>query len=100
MDLPGDLHNAKCQGESNDQLNHCLQHLRPEIIENICKLVAGKPDIWYATNWEIARYAQACEAAEKASKFPEIVNPTAETLYLLVDGKQITLAPKSKINLK
>ena len=83
---------------------HSYEFVRPapcwETIENICKLVAGKPDIWYATNWEIARYAQACEAAEKASKFPEIVNPTAETLYLLADGKQITLAPKSKINLK
>ena len=71
-----------------------------EVIENICKLIANKPDIWYATNWEIARYVQACEAAEKASKFPEIVNPTAETLYLLFDGKQITLAPNSKTTLK
>ena len=83
---------------------HSYEFVRPapcwEIIENICKTIANKPDIWYATNWEIARYVQACEAAEKASKYPEIVNPTDVTLHLRIDGKQITLAPKSKINLK
>ena len=46
------------------------------VIEDICKLIANQPDIWYATNGEIALYVQACEAAKKASKFPEIVNPT------------------------
>ena len=65
------------------------------IIENICKTIANQPDIWYATNGEIALYVQACEAAQKASKFPEIVNPTDLTLYLNIDGKEVTLPPKS-----
>lgn len=69
------------------------------IIENICKLIANQPDIWYATNGEIALYVQACEAAAKASKFPEMVNPTDLTLYLTVDGKAVTLPPKSTVNL-
>lgn len=65
------------------------------VIEDICKLIANQPDIWYATNGEIALYVQACEAAKKASKFPEVVNPTDLTLYLLVDGKPVVLPPKS-----
>ena len=78
---------------------HSYEFVRPkprwEIIENICKLIANQPDIWYATNGEIALYVQACEAAKKASKFPEIVNPTDMELHLLVDGRPVILPPKS-----
>ena len=78
---------------------HSYEFARPkprwEIIENICKLIANQPDIWYATNGEIALYVQACEAAKKASKFPEIVNPTDQTIHLLVNGKQVVLPPKT-----
>ena len=78
---------------------HSYEFVRPaprwHIIENICKLIANQPDIWYATNGEIALYVQACKASEKASKFPEIVNPTDQTIYLLVNGKPVALPPKS-----
>lgn len=83
---------------------HSYEFARPKprwhIIENICKLIANQPDIWYATNGEIAEYVQACEAAQKVSKFPEIVNPTDVTLYLTVDSKPFTVPPKSTKTVK
>lgn len=82
---------------------HSYEFARPkprwQIIENICKEIAGQPDIWYATNGEIARYVQACEAAQKVSKFPEIVNPTEVTLHLTVNGRKVTIPPKSTKNI-
>ena len=68
------------------------------IIENICKFISNQPDIWYATNGDIALYVQACEESQKASKFPKMVNPTEHTLYLLIDGKEVTLPPNSTRN--
>ena len=83
---------------------HSYEFVRPaprwHIIENICKIIANKPDIWYATNIDIARYVQACEAAQKVSRYPEFTNPTDITLYLIANGKQIKLPPKSTLTVK
>lgn len=86
---------------------HSYEFFRPakniscwHIIENICKEIANQPDIWYATNAEIALYVQACDEVKAASEFPKMVNPTDLKIYMLVDGKKVILPPKSTTNVK
>ncbi len=64
-----------------------------EVIENFCKEMANRPDIWYATNGEIFGYLEACRQVRTTLDGSVLINPTATTIYLCVDGKQLTLPP-------
>ncbi len=68
---------------------------RWELMENICKDVAGKSDVWYATNIEIFKYLEAMEKAEITETYIE--NKSDITLYFDIDGNTTEIAPKGKI---
>lgn len=53
-----------------------------EVIENFCKKLSGKDDIWYATNIEIYNYQKAFEQLEYSADCSIIHNPTATNLWL------------------
>lgn len=60
-----------------------------EVIEDFCRLVSGKEDIWYATNIEIMRYVKALKSLEFSQKGDIVYNPAAMTVWINVDGKAV-----------
>jgi peptidoglycan/xylan/chitin deacetylase (PgdA/CDA1 family) len=53
-------------------------------IEEFCKTVSGKEDIWYATNMEIAGYLHAVQMLAFSADLSLVYNPTAEDLWIAV----------------
>lgn len=66
--------------EFNDENN--WEHL-----ENICKELGGRSDIWYATNIEIHDYIEAYRALHVSADGHLVYNPTAITLFFKDNGK-------------
>lgn len=63
-----------------------------DLIENFCKLVGGKEDIWYATNIQIVDYMEVCERLQFSSDLSFVYNPSAQSAWLSV-GKEIIEIP-------
>lgn len=64
-----------------------------EEIEQFAQMMAGKADIWYATNLEICDYVLAVRGQEYSADGRVIRNPTAQTIWFM-DGEQlVSLAP-------
>lgn len=59
------------------------------IIEEFCKIVGGKDDIWYATNIEIYDYMEAAGRLQVSVNGEFACNPSALDIFITVDDKQI-----------
>ena len=73
---------------------------RPEnwkFIENLCKELANKPEIWYATMGDIALYVNATRKLTIDKN--EIKNNSDLPVYLICNGKKLTVAPGKSIRL-
>jgi len=57
-----------------------------ERIENFCKIIGNKEDIWYVTNEELYDYAKAYEALEFSVEDTFVYNPTLIDVYVQLDG--------------
>ncbi len=68
-----------------------------DVIENFCKTLAHRPDIWYATNIEIVDYMAACRKLQVSVDGKMFVNPTAIPIYLWIDGKNVVVEPKKDL---
>ena len=55
-------------------------------IEEICKRLANKPEIWYATNIEIYDYVEAYKRLIYSADGYRVYNPTATDVWIDVDG--------------
>lgn len=64
-----------------------------EVLENFCRTMGGRDDIWYATNIEICDYVTALRQLRTSMDGSMLHNPTAVTLYLRAAGENVTLAP-------
>ena len=60
-----------------------------ELIETFCEDIAGRNDIWYATNEEIARYLTALKQLETSIDNKTFCNPTAISLWLQLESEEI-----------
>ena len=63
-----------------------------DVIEKFAEYVGGKDDIWYATNIEIYEYIKDFERLVFSTDMRRVKNPTARTLYLHLNKKEIALA--------
>lgn len=61
-------------------------------LDKFCELMAGKDDIWYATNMEICDYINATRSLEYSMDGKVVHNPTAVTIWMTDGDKVITLA--------
>lgn len=61
--------------------NHNWTHM-----EEFMNKIAGKQDIWYATNMEIFEYVRAYERLEFSADGSRIINPTRIPLWVEIDG--------------
>lgn len=66
-------------------------------IEEICKKLAGKDEIWYATNIEIYDYVQAYKSLRYSADGHRVYNPTLLTIWIDVDGKLYGIKPGETI---
>ena len=62
-------------------------------IESICEKLAGRDDIWYATNMEIYEYTKAFEALVWSADGNTVYNPTLIPLYFIDENDRYCVAP-------
>lgn len=67
------------------------KHNNWQVIENFCKKMANKKDIYYATMGEIASYVIAGRALKISPDGKKLENPSKEKIYFLYKGKKLTL---------
>lgn len=77
--------------DNNDNWDH---------LEEICKAISGKDDIWYATNMEICEYVKAYESLSYSADGKLIYNPTLFTIWLIIDNKPFTIEPGKTLDIR
>ena len=60
--------------------------------EKLCAALAGKDDIWYATNMEIYDYVNAYRSLVISADGKRVYNPTLIDIWFDLDGKQYKVA--------
>ncbi|MBQ7302777.1 MAG: polysaccharide deacetylase family protein [Clostridia bacterium] len=68
-------------------------------LTEICEKLAGKDDIWYATNMEIYEYVNAYNALVYSADGTMVYNPTLFTVWFDVDGKPYEIKSGETITL-
>lgn len=56
-----------------------------EVMEEFCKLVSHRDDIWYATNIEIIDYLEAAERLHFTATGNLVYNPSAKSVWVSVN---------------
>lgn len=64
-----------------------------QVIEDFCAKLAGKEDIWYATNSEIFAYLEAWNKLIPSADGLTLYNPTTTPLWLTTRGQVLCIAP-------
>lgn len=60
-----------------------------ELMEQFCEFAGGRDDIWYATNIEIVDYVKRFERLQFSASRSMVHNPSAESVWLSVDGQKV-----------
>ena len=68
--------------------------------EQICKKLAWKEEIWYATNIEYYEYVEAFGRLVYSANGKRAYNPTLFTLWIDADGRLIEIAPGATVTLE
>ncbi len=71
-----------------------------EMMEEFCKFIGGREDIWYATNGEIYEYVKAYEALVYSADGMQVKNPTCIDVYLQFFGKPFVVPAGKTIQLE
>ena len=66
-------------------------------LEKICEKLSGKEDTWYATNMQIYEYVTAYQSLIYSANGTRIYNPTAQTVWLDIDGEVYSVKPGETI---
>ena len=59
-----------------------------EVIEEFCRYIGGRDDIWYATNIEIIDYLDAAKRLQFTANNEGVYNPSAQSVWLAVNDDQ------------
>ncbi|MCL2415581.1 MAG: polysaccharide deacetylase family protein [Defluviitaleaceae bacterium] len=62
------------------------------LIEEFCKMMSGKNDIWYATNIEIVDYIKAVRGLKFTADQKTVLNQSMTDVWISVDGVDIKIA--------
>ncbi|MBQ9604977.1 MAG: polysaccharide deacetylase, partial [Firmicutes bacterium] len=62
-----------------------------DMIEEFCKMMSGREDIWYATNIEIVDYCNAIKQLRFSADCSMVYNPTALKLWFAYDGEGVSI---------
>ena len=58
-----------------------------DLIENFCKFVGGRDDIWYATNIQIVDYMKAARNLKFTARADAVYNPSAQSVWIRIDDE-------------
>lgn len=67
------------------------------IIEEFAEQISGKDDVWYATNTEIWQYTENFKRLVFSLDERHVYNPTAQTMYFLLNRKLYVVEPGQTI---
>ena len=67
------------------------------VLEQFCEIVAGKDDIWYATNIEIYEYVTAYNSLVMSADGRRVYNPTLTEIFFMRDDKNYSIKPGETI---
>ncbi len=62
-------------------------------IEEFCKFIGGRDDIWYATNIEIVDYMNAAKNLKYSADGGMVYNPNAISVWISSDGAHFEIKP-------
>lgn len=62
-------------------------------IEEFCRIVGGREDIWYATNIEIIDYMQVLQNLKFSADGTAVYNPSAHSAWLVVEDQRTVEVP-------
>lgn len=68
-------------------------------IEEFCKYMSGKDEVWYATNGEIKNYVTAMRSLVYTVDETYVYNPTATSVWMEINGKLTEVTPGSTVSL-
>ena len=68
-------------------------------LEEICRALGGRDDVWYATNIEIYDYVHAYESLIYSADETKVYNPTVTTVWISVDGKIYKIEPGQTVRI-
>lgn len=68
-------------------------------LEEICRRLGGREDIWYATNGEIYDYVQAFRSLVFSADGLTVYNPTLLTVFADCDGTPVTIPSGATVSL-
>lgn len=68
-------------------------------MEEICKSLAGRDDVWYATNIEIVDYINALRALRFSADCSVVYNPTAVNVWIKVDKNPVCIPSGKTVEL-
>lgn len=71
-----------------------------ELLDEICKKLSGRDDVWYATNMEIYEYVQAYNSLVYSADGEIIYNPTLFEIWFDIDGTLYKISPGETIKKK
>ena len=70
-----------------------------QIIEDFCKKMCGKKDIFYATMGDIAAYVLACRDLKISADGKKLENPSVMNIYFIRNGKRHMVGPEQSFPL-
>ncbi len=71
-----------------------------ELLDNICKKLTSKPDIWYATNIEIYNYVEAYKSLIFSADSSMVFNPSLYEIWFDIDRKLYSIKSGETIKIK
>ncbi len=60
-----------------------------ELMEEFCKMIGGRDDIWYASNIEIVDYMEAASRLQYSVSGEFVYNPSVQSVWIEIDKKII-----------
>jgi peptidoglycan/xylan/chitin deacetylase (PgdA/CDA1 family) len=69
-----------------------------ELMESFCSFIGGREEIWYATNIEIADYMKAFRQLRFSADCSFVYNPSAASVWLLVDKKSVEVKGGARLH--
>ena len=64
-----------------------------DVIENFCKLIGGREDLWYATNIEIIDYLEVLKRLKFSVDATHVYNPSVQSAWLMIDLERVVEVP-------
>ena len=70
-----------------------------DVMEAFCAMMAGNPDIWYATNIEIVDYMDAAQRLQFTAAGDKVYNPSACSIWVEAGGKKVEVPGGGMVSL-